>query len=98
MFFSALCLAGQGNMLRVRLAAGRSQAATMPAMLAIAGSATIMLAMRCCRASLADGLRKRIGKRGSRRGAVIGMTAIDRRLKGWRIGDGVDPRHWGFTC
>jgi hypothetical protein len=29
---------------------------------------------------------------------VIGMTAIDRRLKGWRIGDGVDPRHWGFTC
>lgn len=49
-------------MLRVRLAAGRSQAATMPAMLSIAGSATTMLAMRCCRASLADGLRKRIGK------------------------------------
>jgi hypothetical protein len=29
---------------------------------------------------------------------VIGMAAIGRRLKGWRIGDGVDPRHWGFTC
>ncbi len=85
-------------MLWVRLAAGRSQAATMPAMLAIAGSATTMVAMRRCRASLVDGLRKRIRKRGSRRGAVIGMAAIGRRLKGWRIGDGVDPRHWGFTC
>ncbi len=70
----------------------------MPAMRAIAGSATTMVAMRRCRTSLADGLRKRIGKRGSRRGTMIGMAAIDRRLKGWRIGDGVDPRHWGFTC
>ena len=85
-------------MLRVRLAARRGQAATMPAMLVTAGSTTTMVAMGRCRDRLADGLRKRIGKRGSRRGAVIGMTAIDRRLKGWRIGDGVDPRHWGFTC
>jgi len=65
-------------------------------MLAIGGSATTMVAMRRCRANLADGLRKRIGKRGSRRGAVIGMDAIGWRLKGWRIGDGVDPRHWGL--
>lgn len=65
----------------------------MPTVLSITRSVAMVAMGRCC-CTLTDGLRKGVTKRSARRGTVIGVAAIGRGLRWWRVGDCIDPWHW----